>query len=176
MTDYGTTDRFTGGSITASSYYSTYVAANAVDDNASTKWHPNTLPDSWLKYDFGAAVKWKISKVTTKSLNVGASVKNFTVNGSNNDSDYSLLYTGLAADNTNVQTFTFINKTEYRYIKIIFLDGYGAALEVAEIQSFEGIYPVDGILSWFFNSCWAKHDKLWRNNKLYLPKDLSFQI
>ncbi len=36
--------------------------------------------------------------------------------------------------------------------------------------------PSGGILAWFMNSCWAKHDKLWRNNKLYLPKDLGFQI
>ena len=34
--------------------------------------------------------------------------------------------------------------------------------------------PSGGILAWFMNSCWAKHDKLWRNNKLYLPKDLGF--
>ena len=146
MATYGTTERCTGGTASADSVGDGLVAANAFDDNATTRWRANygTFPH-WIKYDFGAGVFWRISKVTVKCLNysTNTAMTDFTVQGSNNDTDYTVIYTGVHADNENVQTFTFTNKTAYRYIKINITTGVSAEKvgDIAELEMFEGIYP-----------------------------------
>ena len=146
MPTYGTTDRCTGGTATAEYTYSTYVASNAVDDNAATMWQQNTSATCWWKYDFGAGVSWKISKVTIQNL-LDYGVKNFTIHGSNNDTNWTLLYTGIAANNETVQAFNFTvdNKIAYRYIKITGVDVWGSPLiTYKEVEMIEGIYPSGG--------------------------------
>jgi hypothetical protein len=153
MVDYGTTDRCTDGTPSASSIYSaTYSADKGCDDNGTTRWATGSgvaFPH-WWKYDFGAAVKWRISKITI-TPNSGY-VKNFTVQGSNNDSTWATLYTGQHENNGSLETFTFTNKTEYRYIMINFPDNWvgGTDLSFFEAQVFEGIYPPDSGFFMFF--------------------------
>ena len=146
MATYGTTDRFTaGGTITEDLLHEgSYVPANAIDNNDATHWLSNVSAcPHWLKYDFGVGVAWTISKVTIDQ-NIAASRGGnaFTVNGSNDDSSYTQLYSGNLANDTNLQTFTFINRVKYRYIKIIFTSSYAGdgQVGVSEMQSFEGIY------------------------------------
>jgi len=179
MAKYGTTDRCSGGTASADSVGDGLVAANAVDNNITTRWRANygTFPH-WWKYDFGAGTIWAISKVTVKCLNytTNTCMTDFTIQGSNNDSDYSILYTGVHADNEDVQTFTFINRTKYRYIKINITTGVSAEKvgDIAEIEMFEGIYP-SGAFLLFLSEAFKNHDRLWTpQKKLILPKDLGF--
>ncbi len=151
MTDYGTTDRLTGGTPSASGILGGYPASQACDDNAATRWISNSAAfPHWWKYDFGAGVSWKISKITIKGAIVDThiGIKDFSVQGSNNDTDYTTLYTGQTVDNENLQTFNFTadNKIAYRYIKINITTSWDTTpndqnAEIWEFRAFEGIYP-----------------------------------
>lgn len=177
MPTYGTTDRFTGGTASADSVSGGYVAANACDDNNSTNWYPSAGTPNWWKYDFGASVAWAISKITIYSSTTGR-INAFSVAGSNNDSSYTTLYSGNHANDTNLQTFTFTNRTKYRYIKITATSHHGTGTGITETQAFEGIYPSGGLgigNPWvFLKDIWDKHKKLWTPEGLKLPKDLGF--
>jgi hypothetical protein len=117
---YGITDRCTGGTVTACHYHPSYPETNAFDNNTETQWNTVdqcTVPNQWIKYDFGVGVSWNIGQLKIY-IKVGEGPKDFTVQGSNNDSDYTVIYTGQTTDGTGWQTFSFVNTTPYRYIKI----------------------------------------------------------
>ena len=183
MVDYGTVDRCTGGASTESGHYGSHAVAKAFDDLLDGEYwqHNIAAPNGWIKYDFGVGKTWVIAKITMIG-NIAAfgstyGTKVFTVYGSNNDSTWDTLGTMTDNESAGVQTFTFTNKVAYRYIKLISTtNGTGGNAGTTEIAMFEQLFPSGGILAWFFSQSWTKHDKLWRNNKLYLPKDLSFQM
>ena len=144
MATYGITDRCTGGVATASHTLTTYVPANAFDDNTGTVWIPaqTTTAGMWIKYAFAAGVFLKISKITIKNYEINRAINAFTVKGSVDDATELTLYSGNCANNTSVQTFTFTNRNNYRYIKIIIDSKYGTDyVAIVEIEMFEGIYP-----------------------------------
>jgi hypothetical protein len=66
-------------------------------------------------------------------------VKDFSIQGSNNDSSWDTLYTGQYADSFSWQSFTFENSTAYRYYKINITSLWGAANSavIGEIQMME---------------------------------------
>ena len=180
MARYGITDRLTGGTPTAND--ATYGAVvNAVDNNEATHWQTNTskIP-AWFKYDCGAGVIWAFGKLRCKPYGSSYGPNAFNVTSSNNDSDYTTLYTGNMANNSNWQEFTWINSIKYRYIKINITSSYevGNSVAVYEFEAMEMI-KVGGLgigNPWIFmKDMWEKHDKLWQP-KLILPKDLEFQI
>ena len=163
---YGTTDRCTGGTPSADSVVTAgYEASKGCDDNAGTSWSStDTAFPHWWKYDCGAGVSWKISKFTASAyLGVsGYRMKNFTILGSNDDTNWTTIYTGLMANSAGVQTFTFTNTTAYRYFKVNCTDSYDTAsgnqISVYEFEMFEGIYPTTitvntGALT---ASCWQE--------------------
>ena len=145
MATYGITDRCTGGTATADQNDGNLPSA-AFDDNNSTYWQRTgaTALPAWLKYDFGAGVTWAIGKMTALLYATGGgSWKDFTVQGSNNDSTWITLYTGVAADSAALQTFTWINQVKYRYIKINITSDYRGAdnyCSAYEVSMYEGIY------------------------------------
>jgi len=151
MPTYGTTDRCTGGTASANSAGGGYEAAKAFDDNTGTRWmNTNEIP-TWIKYDFGAGISWKISKLTLSAfMSDNLQCKAFTLQGSNNDSDWTTVYTGQMANSDGVQTFTFINKNSYRYFKVNVTTTWHQSVNnnvsFWEIQMFEGIYPGGGFL------------------------------
>lgn len=113
-------DLLTGGTASADSEFGAgYEAAKACDDNAATKWVSTVtaFPHFW-KYDF--VVSYIIRQLTIKSPmgTGGIYLKDFTLQGSINNADWTTVYTGQMANNENVQTFTFDNSNSYRYYKI----------------------------------------------------------
>jgi len=180
MPTYGTTDRCTGGTASASTIFSaSYVAAYAFDNNAGTDWlsQNGVAMPQWLKYDFGAGVSWAISRVKIKAsaAQYPYAPKTRTIQGSNNDSTWVTLdtQTNEAAWTTGLErTYDFINQVKYRYIMINITESQTSAYTgFAEVEMFEGIYPIGGgILNWFFSEAWRKHNKLW-TPKLILPKE-----
>ena len=183
---YGTTDRCTGGTASADSNNGNLPAGAVANDAATTFWtSANTaLPHYW-QYDFGAGVLWKISKITISSAADSGNIriKDFNLQGSNDGTNWTTIYTGQMANSTNVQTFTFTNRIAYRYIRVNITSSYSAFpnySHINEIEMFEGIYPQGGFSGvsnpWIFiKDMWDKHNKLWTPKGLVLPKDLSFQ-
>jgi hypothetical protein len=141
----GTVDVTSYGSITADSFNGTgYEASKAIDNNSGTSWSSaNTSFPHWLKMDYGVGVTKIINKITILPLvpGGGSRVKNFTLYGSNNDSDYTSIGSGLHTNAHTTETFTFSNATTYRYYKIIFTDNYDSGspnfADVEEIEMME---------------------------------------
>ncbi len=186
MPEYGNTDRCTGGTASADvESGAPNAASKAFDDNVLTAWATGDVAyPHWIKYDFGVGVKWKISQVKITSLvdNNTSAPYDFTIEGSNNDSDFDVLdtQTSISFGNPETKTFSFVNKIAYRYIKIAAtrnaIPNNWCIIE--EIEMFEGIYPVAGGFSgpssalWNFMEAWEKHDKLWKPKGIIIPEGI----
>lgn len=138
LADYST-DLTGSGSCTAdTSYGSGYECDKAFDDNTGTSWSSSTgaFPH-WIKYDFGNGVAYAITKMTLE-MTVDASnhSKSFDLEGSNDNSSWSNVYSGVHADDETQQTFTFANTTAYRYYRLTFTDNWsgGTASNIKELE------------------------------------------
>jgi hypothetical protein len=116
---YGS-DVLAGG--TASADEEDYGAASlGCDNNEATAWGAITsVVPHWWKYDLGVGVTKTVRKLRIKSFidANNAGVKDFTFQGSNNDSTWTDIYTGQHANNNSWEDYTFSNSIAYRYYKI----------------------------------------------------------
>ncbi|MBU0606030.1 MAG: discoidin domain-containing protein [Candidatus Omnitrophica bacterium] len=126
---YGS-DFFTGGTPSASSV-DLAPAAQAFDNNAGTYWGTggaaNPYPH-WVKYDLGVGVA-KIARrltITPYSDVSGGCVGNFTLHGSNDNTNWTLLYTGTHANSGTIENYDFANTVAYRYYKITVSSAYAS--------------------------------------------------
>ena len=123
-------DILTGGTASADSEEVGSEADKACNnDGGTTRWNtPNVVYPHWWKYDLGAAVTKTVRKLRIwPRAAPDAFLKNFTLHGSNNNSDWTLIYTGLKANTGVWEDFTFANGTAYRYYKINITDNWDAA-------------------------------------------------
>jgi len=130
--EYGN-DLGVGGTPTSSSG----TPANAFDDQIITICQFSELP-AWIKYDFGAGNEKQVEMVCVKTVYNAASqarMKDFTIKGSLNDSEWDLLHTGQHPDTDDWEIVRFNNATAYRYIKIDITtkwsDDYGCINEMS---------------------------------------------
>ena len=128
----------TGGEpyIESSEYSATYTASKAFDDNDSTYWRPSGITtDEYVGVDFGSSQT--IGLITFKSR-AGYCVADFLFQGSNDGSSWSTLYSGTAANVSDVQYFAIGNTTAYRHYRLK-NNGtpYGTAIRLYEIQMME---------------------------------------
>ena len=174
---YGETDRLTGGSVSASSIESgSYPASYAVDNNAGTSWRPHNGVPEWIKYDFGSGTTWAIGKVRILQVSATYSINAFKIQGSNNDSDWTDLYSDNYPNSTAWQEYTWEEENDYRYIRIYVssIDG-GANFGIYEWEAFEYIAPTRGNFFLLLSEAYKRAKKLWTpDKKLILPKDLGF--
>jgi hypothetical protein len=139
----------TSGTPSADTEYGTgYEAIKACDGNESTRWSSSQggFPH-WWKYDLGAGVTKTVIKLSILKYGdaAGCPLKDFTLQGSNNNSDWTTIYTGQAANVTSPtwEDFTFSNNTAYRYYKINCTSswytggGWTTAISFLEVQAFE---------------------------------------
>lgn len=130
----------TGGTATASDYYSaTYAPAKAADGSTGTWWETQTLnPPHWWKYQLAAAKT--VTKLTIQCGHIYG-LKNFTLDGSNDNTNWTTVYTGQAAQVTTQQVFTFTNTTAYLYYRINGSDIWVAtnSFRIQEFQMFETV-------------------------------------
>jgi len=153
--EYYGSDILIGGTATADNEAGG-AASNACDDNEATEWYRivDPLGSCWWKYDLGLGVTKTVRKLRIKpSGGVGeVGVKDFKLQGSNNDSDWTDIYTGQHANDFNWEDYTFSNPSAYRYYKLVILsnwrtDGYVQVYEIEMMGLFnftcEGSdYPV----------------------------------
>ncbi|GAJ16231.1 unnamed protein product, partial [marine sediment metagenome] len=105
-----------GGTASADSEYSaTYSADKAFDNLVATYWvSTDTAAPHWIKYDLGDGVTKTARKLRLKPTYV----KDFKLQGSNDDSEWDDILTAQAADNENWQEWEFANATAYRYYRL----------------------------------------------------------
>jgi len=74
----------------------------------------------WWKYDAGAVVKNKLTAMSLGSWGDGGGIglKAFTLYGSNDDSNWTSIYSGTHANSGSVEAYSFTNNTYYRYYKL----------------------------------------------------------
>ena len=152
----------TGGTPSADSEYGAgWEAARACDDDTATAWNSTDTPmPHWWKYDFGG-VGYVIEKLRIYpryyAPEGGSYIKDFILQGSNNNTDWTNIYTGQQANNTNVQTYTFINANSYRYYRVYITSCYETQYPtLASVTEFEmmeyveavpGVSAVEGLIS-----------------------------
>ena len=158
--DYDATDDYYSNEKTAEGYTSDLLTggtpsalhadtpAFACDDNTGTTYSHSSTRPWWWKYDFGAGNGKTITKLLFKSPKTGtaggnATIKDFTLEGSDNDSDWDVVYTGQITNDTNEQSFTFTNSTSYRYYKINVTTAWCTDNEgyIYEIEMMETVLP-----------------------------------
>jgi len=131
-----------GGTITVDSILNgSWPGSNAIDNTLSTSWYSaNSAFPHWAKYDFGAGVSKKIGKVTIRPL-YSYYIRDFIIQGSNNDSTWVNLHYGTHGNNVNTESFNFINTNAYRYYRIYILNKYDTSdgyTGISELELMEG--------------------------------------
>jgi len=117
-----------------------YEADKACDNNETTRWSSNdTAMPHWWKYDLGEGVTKVVRKLRIRQYKaIDGQIKDFKLQGSNNDSDWDDIYTGQAANEDTWQDFTFTNTTTYRYYRVwITSSWYATAPNYASTWEFE---------------------------------------
>lgn len=100
-----------------------FVVAYACDGNTGTEWisSQENFPH-WWKYDLGSGITKTIAKITILKQGdaYGCTLKDFEIQGSNNNSDWTTISTKQAANVTSntSEDFEFTNSTAYRYYRI----------------------------------------------------------
>ena len=118
------------GVASASSIYGTnYEAFRAFDGNDSTFWsgEQNLTSGQWLQYQFANAVIAK--KITINNYNASS----FTLQGSNDGSNFDTLTSGTLSNNTT-SSFNFNNTTAYKYYKLSNLGTTSTNVAINTIQ------------------------------------------
>lgn len=124
--------RFTyGGTITQSAG----TGSNVFDGSLITYWGASIT--SWVKYDLSQYQLPRICR-RLKIWPYGAGLKDFRLQGSNDDVDYVTVYSGQHGNNASVETFEILNSTAYRYYKFIVDSVWsGSGCNIAEIWMIE---------------------------------------
>jgi len=116
-------DVLVSGTESADTEDGAHTADKAIDGNTATYWaSTDSAFPHWWKYDLGAAVTKTVCKLRLKvPYSSGAFLKDFKLQGSNNDSDWTdILDTEFPDDSTEAwHDFHFTNATAYRYYRII---------------------------------------------------------
>ncbi len=120
---YGS-DILSGGTASADSFYDAARNADkACDNNLTSYWQCSAGPPPyphWWKYDLGDGNEKTVQKLRIKPFytSSNAYIKDFKLQGSNNDSDWDDLLTDQVANANAWDDFTFSNSTAYRYYRI----------------------------------------------------------
>ena len=128
------------GEASASSEASGRFAWHAFDQDTSTFWAQSGTGDCWVKYQFETAKTIAKYTMTARPSNPQYSPKNWTFQGSNNDSDWTTLDT--ATDETGwtaseKREFTFSNSTSYTYYRIYITAPVDSFSSIAELEMME---------------------------------------
>lgn len=138
---YSSTNILTGGTASADVIYSgDYPASNASDGSITTQWITDgSVFPHWWKYDLGAGVTKTVRRLRIYAEDNGSNVyiKNFVLAGSNNNTDWTDIYTGQHSNTLDTwESYSFSNSTAYRYYRITISDNW-VGNNYAQIFEFE---------------------------------------
>jgi len=149
------------GTPSADSEYGGFEAPKAVDESLDTRFSTNGggYPH-WWKYDLGVGVTKVIRRIRLFTFSEGYGAgeghtkgKDFKIQGSNDNSNWADIYTGVIADLAEkaLQEFSFDNATSYRYYRVYVSttypnqeNGQSGDWSVWEVQMFEARQGHDG--------------------------------
>jgi hypothetical protein len=116
------TETYTDTGLDYGSLYYYRVYAYNLDGPSSSDIVSATTTEhtAWVKMPLDVARIINTLSILTPANNF----KNFTVHGSNDDSAYTLIYSGLMDGTANLNTFTLGNTTAYLYYKVTSVDNY----------------------------------------------------
>jgi len=136
----------TGGTPSADSEYDANYSASRASDGVITgyPWSTtNTVYPHWWKYDFGASVKYIVTAFRVfpyRAVGTAYDMKNFTLQGSNDNVNWRILLTDLVPNTANPGQWESFNvlpsKVPYRYFKINGTDSWSTRnyLQIYEIE------------------------------------------
>lgn len=155
----------------------------AFDNNWSDYWHStNAAYPKYLGYQFTFPVV--AAKYTIASRSASPAVlypKDWKFQGSNNGSSWTDLHSvsGASFSASEKKTYTFNNANAYSYYRWYFTAGAENYLAIAECEIMAIKKPKSGLAignPWIFlKDAYDRHDKLWTQKRLILPKDLGFE-
>jgi len=112
------------------------------DNDINSAWYHDNHTSGWIKFDLSES---QISIVTIMSFIPahmswsGAGIKNFRFEGSNDETNWDILYTHIAKNNFFEQKYFLNNTTSYRFYKLHILDSYTSNVGLSEIKLFGNI-------------------------------------
>jgi len=133
-------DLCVGGTITASSEQVGNEAANCFDDNTGTRWQSNAPATQWIKYQFTSAHPVGKLRINPFLYLSSASIRDFTVYGSNDDTIWDSLYSTTFPNESGWHDFYFTNTTAYLYIRIEITSSWNANPSLYEVEMMEKVY------------------------------------
>ena len=115
------------GVASASSIYSIYYDAWNAFNNASGYWFTpsGVTTNSWVKYDFTVPVYIHTAELKN-DVSFGA-CKDFRVECSQDNTNWTTALTGTQANNTTLQIRDVINAGKYRYWRLYCINSYNAS-------------------------------------------------
>ena len=131
--------RWTSNFTPPSQAYSANRPASAASDNdENTHWEATSGASEWWKYDLGDGNIKTARKLRVNGYHDGTDlyIKNFVLSGSNDDSNWTSVTTGVTTNTSGWQEFTFSNSTAYRYYKVSITDIWAASGNVS-VNEFE---------------------------------------
>jgi len=138
-------DLATGGTATASSQFGQHSPAMAFNDSIGLAWASDPADTApWIKYQLTSA--HAISKIRLYPYDTSG-LKNFRFYGSNDDVNWTLLFTGVTAQ-SGWSEFIFSNSVNYLYYKLEVVDQWGGTTDVlVEMEMMEIIPMKKGIVA-----------------------------
>lgn len=134
---------------TASSINGDLIPFKAVDGNTETRWQAASTGEQWWKMDYGTAQSFNRVNITWEA----SYAKSFTIQGSNNDENYTTLAT---ISGQTISTFPYKQVIDldqiynYRYVKFVGTEngnGYGFSFYEFEIMEVETSVLTDVVIT-----------------------------
>lgn len=139
--DYSKSYEIFSADITSGQTFSAYsgTAANAFDDSTGTYWQSGGITtNEYIQVQLSTA---KVVKALTIYNYSGRGIKDFLLLASNNGSDWTQLYSGVA-DFSSKSMFVFDNDAAYAYyrVKNNGTPYYSSYIRIYEIELFEFVF------------------------------------
>jgi len=149
---------FNGTSTSDGNFSTTYSPTGAFDNDYNVWFATSSAGTHWVKYQLPVAQIVNTIQLMSISNAVPSvySIKNYSVEGSNDDSNYTLLTSGYStttkqAYNTNISGYWiinyFTNTTAYKYYRFNFLDSWRIVTGVGEVEGYNVINPNDPMVN-----------------------------
>lgn len=142
----GYTDDLTGGLtyISTSDFSSSYANHMAFDNSIASSWSASGTVGQAVGVDFGTSRKISKLRIMTNGR-----LKNFDLEGSNDNSTWTVIYSGIQLSNSNWQEYIFENSMGYRFYRVKCTGSLytGSNVMITEIEMMESllIYVEEGI-------------------------------